>query len=170
MSNKNKFLLVALAGLVLGVILMILFDTAMQKTSTNAYCMSCHVHPDADAAWKMSVHFNNGSGTKTDCAACHLPPKGTKGYYAAKAKTGVKDLWSYLTKKPEELDFESKKELDHAVKIVYNASCKECHVNLFPEGISDDGVIAHLYYQENEEKLGLQCISCHLSFQSQLPA
>ena len=162
MSKKNRYFLVLLAGLMLGVILMILFNSAMEKTSTNEYCMSCHVHPDADAAWKMSSHYNNGSGVKTDCAACHLPPKGSKGYYVAKAKTGMKDVWTYITKHKEDLDFESKKELDHAVKIVYNASCKECHVNLFPSGISDDGVIAHLYYQEHEKELNLQCISCHL--------
>ena len=161
MSIKNKYFLVALAGLVLGVALMILLGSTMQKTSTNAYCMSCHVHTDADAAWKLSSHYNNPSGTKTDCIECHLPPKG-QGYYAAKVRTGLKDVWAFHTKKKEDLDFESKKELDHAVTIVYNASCKECHVNLFPEGISDDGVIAHLYYEENEEKLGLQCISCHL--------
>ena len=161
MSKANRYFLFVLAGLVLGVVLMLLLDTAMTKTSTNACCISCHVHTDADAAWKQSSHYNNPSGTKTDCASCHLPPRG-QGYYAAKVKTGVKDLWAYWTKDKEELDFESKKDLDYAVRIVYNASCKECHVNLFPAGISDDGVIAHLYYEENEDKLDLQCISCHL--------
>ena len=48
------------------------------------------------------------------------------------------------------------------MKFIPNESCKECHHNLFPSGISDDGVTAHLYYDENEEKLNLQCISCHL--------
>ena len=162
MSKKSWIFLALLTGLVLGLVLMILFNTAVQKTSTNDYCMSCHVHTDADAAWKQSSHYNNPSGTKVDCVECHLPPKGTPGYYAAKMKTGVKDLWAFWTKDKEELDFESKKELEHAVGIVYNASCKECHVNLFPQGISDDGVIAHLYYEENEKKLDLQCISCHL--------
>ena len=162
MSKKSWIFLALLTGLVLGLVAMILFNTAVEKTSTNEYCMSCHVHTDADAAWMQSVHYNNPSGTKTDCVDCHLPPKGTPGYYAIKAKTGMKDLWAHWTKDKEELDFESKKELEHAVKIVYNASCKECHVNLFPEGISDDGIIAHLYYQENEKKLDLQCISCHL--------
>ena len=52
--------------------------------------------------------------------------------------------------------------MEHAVKYIPNESCKECHQNLFPEGISSDGVTAHLYYDENEKKLDLQCISCHL--------
>ena len=33
---------------------------------------------------------------------------------------------------------------------------------MFPEGITNDGITAHLYYDENEKKLDLQCISCHL--------
>ena len=33
---------------------------------------------------------------------------------------------------------------------------------MFPEGINQDGITAHLYYDENEKKLDLQCISCHL--------
>ena len=74
----------------------------------------------------------------------------------------MKDIWSYITKKQEDIDWDSKGELEYATKIVYNESCKECHINLFPEGITDDGVTAHLYYEENEEKLDLQCISCHL--------
>ena len=104
MPKKNGILLALLTGLVLGVVGMVLFNAAVQKTSTNDYCMSCHVHVDADAAWKMSSHYNNPSGTKTDCVACHLPPKGSKGYYSAKVKTGMKDLWAYWTKDKEELD------------------------------------------------------------------
>ena len=49
------------------------------------------------------------------------------------------------------------------MRIVYNRSCEKCHKNLYPEGISDDGVTAHLYYDENAAKLNLQCISCHLN-------
>ena len=74
----------------------------------------------------------------------------------------MKDLWSYVFKDKEKIDWESKGELENASRIVFNESCRECHVNLYPEGISDDGVTAHLYYDDNEEKLGLECISCHL--------
>ncbi len=52
--------------------------------------------------------------------------------------------------------------MEYAVKYIPNKSCVKCHQNLFPEGITDDGITAHLYYEENAEKLDLQCISCHL--------
>ena len=161
-SSKKTIFLTLLAGLVLGFSLMIAFNYMWVKSSKNESCMACHVHPESDASWKQSMHYNNGSGTQTDCAACHLPPKGSFEYVKAKITTGTKDLWSYLAKNPEDIDWDSKGELEYAQTIVYNESCKACHVNLFPSGITDDGVTAHLYYEENEEALNLQCISCHL--------
>ena len=140
---------------------------ALYKTSvyfsTDESCMMCHVHPHVENSWKLSKHVNNGSGVKTHCVACHLPPQtNTWKHYSAKAKLGMKDVWSYLTKDSADFNWETKSELEHAVKYIHNESCKECHQNLFPEGITDDGVTAHLYYDENEKKLDLQCISCHL--------
>ena len=161
-GKSKKFLLVGLAGLVLGFSLMIAFNYVWVNSSKNESCMACHFHPESDASWKQSVHYNNESGVMTDCVACHLPPKGSLEYVKAKAKTGMKDLWSYMTKNPEDVDWDSKGELEYAQTIVYNESCKACHVNIFPKGITDEGVTAHLYYDENEEKLNLQCISCHL--------
>ena len=161
-KNTKNYLYTALAGLVVGVSVMIVANTFWVKSSSNDSCMSCHAHPESDASWKQSYHHNTGSGTKTDCAACHLPPKGSFKYAKAKAKAGIKDVWSYITKDVETIDWTRKSELDYAQTIVYNESCKECHINLFPEGITDDGITAHLYYDENEEKLDLQCISCHL--------
>ena len=168
-SKKKKYVLTALAAFVVGGSCVLVADHFYEKSSETESCMSCHVHPDAEARWKQSVHYNNESGTMTDCAACHLPKENTFRHFTAKAKTGMKDLWSYWTKKPEEIDFESKKDMEYAVKIVYNESCKKCHVNLFPQGLSDDGVAAHLYYDKNEEELDLQCISCHLDAGHYMP-
>ena len=162
MGKKKNYLLAVLGGLVLGLSLMVVFNTVWTRSSSNESCMSCHAHPQSDASYKQSYHHNNGSGTKTDCAACHLPPKGTFKYAYTKARMGIKDVWANMTKDTKTIDWSRKSELEYAQTIVYNESCKECHINLFPEGITDDGITAHLYYDDNEEKLGLHCISCHL--------
>jgi len=164
MSEKRKKSrwTVALLAFLCGVAMMVVLGRVYDKSSENESCMSGHYHSESDEAWKQSLHYNGKTGVKTDCAACHLPPEGTCAHFMAKAKAGMKDMWSYLTKDKDEINWDRKKELDYAVNIVYNESCKECHVNLFPNEMSDDGVIAHLYYQDNEEKYNLQCISCHL--------
>lgn len=162
-SRKRRLLpWIALAAFAVGVSITIALNRVYVHSSTDESCQSCHIHPGADQSWKLSVHHNSRSGAVTGCAECHLPPRGSLKYFMAKATTGLRDVWSYLTKDSASFDWESKGQLEHAVKIVYNESCKECHKQLYPSRISQDGITAHLYYEENEQKLDLQCISCHL--------
>lgn len=159
---KKRVFWIVIVALLVGISLTITLNHVYVNSSTNESCVSCHIHPHSEKSWKLSVHNNSKSGVKTDCADCHLPPKGDFNHFKAKASTGLKDLWSYTTKDSSEIDWQSKRELEYAQKIVYNESCKKCHAQLFPERLSDEGAIAHLYYTENEAKLDLQCISCHL--------
>lgn len=161
LSFKSALLFICIGGL-LGVVVMIAGVKAIHYTSEDEFCMSCHIHPHADEAWKKSSHVNNPSGVRVHCVDCHLPPPGSLYYLTEKAKTGLRDVWSYMTKDSADIDWESKRLLENAMHHVYNESCLECHVNLFPPGLNDDGITAHLYYEENHEKLNLQCISCHM--------
>lgn len=161
-GKGKKYFLGGLSVIVLFFSLLIVFNWMWDKSSKNESCMACHYHTDSDNSWKQSKHYNSKSGVMTDCAACHLPPKGTLDYTKAKLMTGAKDIWSYLTKNKEDINWDMKGELEYAQNIVYNESCEACHVNLYPEGITDEGVTAHLYYDDNKEKLDMQCISCHL--------
>ncbi|OAV70253.1 Serine/threonine-protein kinase pkn1 [Bacteroidales bacterium Barb4] len=150
-------------GLMAGAGVFIVAYLGCVYTSTDESCMMCHVHPHVESSWKLSAHVNNGSGVTVHCVDCHLPPKNhTWDYYNAKAKLGMKDVWGYFTKDSADFDWGMKSELEHAVRYIPNESCTECHKNLFPQGIDPDGITAHLYYEENEKKLDLQCISCHL--------
>jgi len=159
-KRKSFYLL---TGIILGLSIAISFYQTSVYFSTNESCMICHVHPHVEKSWKLSSHYNNRSGTKVNCVDCHLPPKNqTWEHYTFKARLGLKDVWGYYTKDSADFDWDKKSELEHAVKYIPNQSCKECHYNLFPEGVTDDAIIAHLYYEDNEKKLDLQCISCHL--------
>ena len=152
-----------LSGLFIGIALFITLYQVSVYLSSNESCMICHVHPHVEQTWKRSVHVNSRSGVITNCVDCHLPPKNqTWNHYSAKVKLGVTDLWGYIVKDSADFDWDLKSELEYAVKYIPNASCKECHANLLPAGVQDDAIIAHLYYEENEKKLNLQCISCHL--------
>ncbi|MGV8963026.1 MAG: SUMF1/EgtB/PvdO family nonheme iron enzyme [Candidatus Saccharimonadaceae bacterium] len=143
-------------------VVMALYQTSVYF-STNESCAMCHVHPHAEESWRLSSHVNNKSGVMTNCVDCHLPPQShTWNHYTAKLRLGARDVWGYLTKDSTEFNWDQKSELEYAVKYIPNESCKKCHQNIFPQGISDEGITAHLYYDENEKKLNLQCISCHL--------
>jgi sulfatase modifying factor 1 len=147
-------------GILLCIVFLIAGKSIMHGTSTDRYCMSCHIHPTADQSWKLSTHYNNKSGSIVQCVECHLPPEG-HGYLAAKAKHGLKDAYGYFFKDSAKIDWEKKKLLENARGFVYEKSCLECHQNLFPVTLSLNGGNAHLFYTTSKDPLN--CINCHLN-------
>jgi formylglycine-generating enzyme len=158
-SYRRKFWLI-LAGFVLALILIKSGKAVVSYTSSDKYCMSCHIHPMADQSWKLSTHYNNASGNVIHCTECHLPPEG-HGYLFAKAKHGFKDVYGYLVKDSAKINWQEKKLLENAKGFVYENSCLKCHQNLFPVKLSVNGGNAHLFYTTSKEPLN--CINCHIS-------
>lgn len=163
-KNRRKYYYFLWIGVLFGIVLVAGLHSLSEYFSTDESCMQCHVHPHAEKSWKLSTHVQNRSGVKVHCVECHLPPKHDFfNHYLAKIKLGVKDTWSYFTKDSADFDWEAKSVLESAITYIPNSSCINCHADIFPQGLSDDGITAHLYYDENHKKLDLQCINCHLN-------
>lgn len=159
-KGKRKNLALVLLGAVILYIFSIGMNVAVKKTGTDEYCMSCHVHTESDAAWKLSTHYDNGSGVIVHCTDCHLPPKG-QGYLMAKAYHGAKDIYGFYFKDTDKINWEAKGEVDVAIDFTYMESCMNCHGNLYPSTLSDEGGDAHLHYQQNIETI--TCLNCHIT-------
>jgi sulfatase modifying factor 1 len=147
-------------GAVVSIILLISAKKIIHYTSTDKYCMSCHVHPTADNSWRLSTHYNNKTGNIVHCVDCHLPPEG-HGYLPAKVKHGFKDAYGFYFKDSADIDWQKKKLIENAKDFVYESSCLKCHQNLFPVTLSVNGGNAHLSYITSKEPLN--CINCHLN-------
>lgn len=158
-EGKRKFWLI-FAGFILTLILLKSGKAVVSYTSTDNYCISCHIHPQADMSWKFSTHYNNSSGNIVHCTACHLPPEG-HGYLFAKAKHGLKDAYGYFFKDSSKINWQEKKLIENAKGFVYENSCLNCHQNLFPVRLSVNGGNAHLFYTTSKDPLS--CINCHIS-------
>jgi formylglycine-generating enzyme len=158
-AGRGKFWLL-FAGVIIAVVFIFSGNAVVSYTSSDKYCVSCHIHPMADQSWKFSTHYNNASGTIIHCADCHLPPEG-HGYLAAKAKHGLKDIYGYLFKDSASINWQEKKLLENAKGFVYEKSCLKCHQNLFPVKLSVNGGNAHLFYTTSKDPLN--CINCHIS-------
>jgi formylglycine-generating enzyme required for sulfatase activity/nitrate/TMAO reductase-like tetraheme cytochrome c subunit len=158
----KRFLIWFTPGLIVGVFLVLGGGKAIEKTSANQYCVSCHIHPEADASWKRSVHYDTQSGYRVACVECHLPPKG-HGYLWEKGETGLRDLWSYWTKDSASFDWNDRRKLETARGYAYESSCIKCHENLFPAKLTKAGEDAHLYYKLTKKTPDLHCINCHLN-------
>ncbi|MFW6101889.1 MAG: SUMF1/EgtB/PvdO family nonheme iron enzyme, partial [Bacteroidota bacterium] len=124
------------------------------------FCASCHVHPHSTQSWKKSTHYDNQRGIVVHCVECHLPPPGDLYYLTEKAITGARDVYGKLFKDIDQINWEKKSQLEYAKGHVYKSSCLECHENLFPKGLSEEGKEGHLHYSENPNTV--RCINCHL--------
>jgi len=142
-----------------GIVFAIYSNKAIEATSTNEFCASCHVHPHVFESWKLSVHYDTRSGMQVACVDCHLPPKG-EGYMREKIRLGAKDIYGFLFKDSADFNWEGKRSVEVAQHFTYQASCVSCHSNLFPRTLSKDGMEAHLYYSMNEKQL--LCLNCHI--------
>jgi formylglycine-generating enzyme required for sulfatase activity len=158
-NKRTKFWFI-LAGVIICLVFLKSAKVVLNYTSSDKYCISCHIHPLADQSWKLSPHYNNRTGNIVHCVACHLPPKGHFGHIYAKAKHGAKDVYGYLFKDSAKINWDEIKLLDNAKGYVYEKSCLECHQNLFPVKLSVDGSNAHLLYTTSKDPL--TCVNCHL--------
>lgn len=158
--GKRAFIWMILAGLMAGIAFILAGKKAINYTSTDAYCISCHVHPIADESWKLSSHHDNKPGVIVHCVECHLPPEG-HGMLFAKAIQGAKDVYGFYFMDSVKYNFKAKRNLDLAKKFVYTESCTKCHQNLFPKTLTTEGENAHLSYLAS--KTEVSCLNCHLN-------
>src|SRR5574344_1681637 len=109
----KKALIWIVIGVLIGISFLLIGSRVSQNTSENEYCISCHIHMDADKNWKHSTHYETKSGVRTSCVECHLPPKGVEKM-VTKMKMGVKDIWKYWTIDSAAFDWEAKSRLEEA--------------------------------------------------------
>lgn len=64
----------AIFFIVLGIILWGGFNTALELTNTEQFCISCHEMEDnVYLEYKTTIHYANRSGVRATCPDCHVP-------------------------------------------------------------------------------------------------
>ena len=54
------------------------FNTALEATNTEQFCVSCHEMQDnVFAELKSTIHYTNRSGVRASCPDCHVPHEWT---------------------------------------------------------------------------------------------
>ncbi len=159
-SIKRKHYLLFIAGGLTVILFLALFNKTIHYTSSNESCASCHVHPHAEASWKLSIHNTTASGVSVNCVDCHLPPEDQKfNYITRKAYHGMHDLYVYLTSDTKDIDWAEKRTREAAKRFVYEDGCKKCHTNMFPSTLNALGAESHLKYLRDPENTS--CLQCH---------
>jgi len=148
------------------------FNTTMELTNTETFCISCHemrdnVYPE----YKTSVHYMNTTGVRASCPDCHVPKQWVH-MFVRKIKA-TNELYHHLAGSIGTQEKFREKRL-HLARIVWDTmrrtdsrECQNCHdmSHMALEKQSRKAMIFHEYAQANSKT----CIDCHKGIAHRLP-
>jgi cytochrome c-type protein NapC len=163
-SAKYSLLTLLVLGFVGGILFWGAFNTAMEATNTEAFCIGCHeMKNNTYAEYKETIHYTNRTGVRAVCSNCHVPqewiPKMIRKIQASREVFG-KIMGTIDTREK----FEAKR-LELArhewarMKANNSLECRNCHTlaSMDPEKQKPRAKKSH----EMAAKNGDTCIDCH---------
>ena len=105
---------------------------ALQYSSSEAFCTSCHEMATPAEELSHRVHYSNAFGIRARCSDCHIPP----GFFAGTLDhmtSGLRDSWGHLRSTIGSPAKYEARRLDMAetvwahLRADDSAECRSCH-------------------------------------------
>lgn len=162
-----------LGGFVGGIIFWGAFNTALEVTNTETFCVGCHeMQNNVFQELKPTIHYTNRSGVRATCPDCHVPHEWTNKI--ARKMAASKEVWGKLfgtISTREKFQAERRTLAEHEwarLKANDSLECRNCHsfesmdYTLQSKRAADQ----HSTLLASGEKT---CIDCHKGIAHQLP-
>jgi cytochrome c-type protein NapC len=176
MSSPSKHYALGLlvtVGFIGGIVFWGGFNTALEATNTEAFCVSCHeMRDNVFAELKSTIHYSNRSGVRATCPDCHVPHEWT--HKIARKMQASKEVWGKLfgTINTREKFLEHRRTLaEHEwarLKANDSLECRNCHNYQSMDWTqqSQRAAVIHAKALSANEKT---CIDCHKGIAHRLP-
>ncbi len=161
-----------IVGFISGVIFWGGFNTAMEMTNNEQFCISCHEMKDnVYQEYKQTVHYSNRTGVRATCPDCHVPKEWThKVVRKIQASNELlhKALGTINTReKFEGKRLELAKHVWKAMKKTDSRECRNCHNFEFMDFTEQGRRAVNAHSKALDE--GKTCIDCHKGIAHELP-
>lgn len=159
-------------GFVSGVIFWGGFNTAMEVTNTEQFCIGCHemgdnVYPE----YQQTVHYTNHSGVRATCPDCHVPkPWIHKMIRKIQASS---ELWHKAMgtidtrEKFEAKRLELARNVWRTMEDTDSRECRNCHNFEFMDFTMQENRAAKNHQRAVDTNM--TCIDCHKGIAHELP-
>ncbi len=163
----------SMGGFIAGIIFWGGFNTALEYTNTEQFCISCHemkANPYKELI--PTIHYTNRSGVRAVCSDCHVPHDWT--FKIARKMEASKEVWGWIfgTIDTEE-EFKAKRRMLaerewRRLKANDSLECRNCHDFDYMDFTlqSPRARAMHSTLLASGEKT---CIDCHKGIAHQLP-
>lgn len=160
-------------GFIAGIIFWGGFNTAMEATNTESFCISCHeMEENVYQEYTNTIHYSNRTGVRATCPDCHVPKEWIhKIVRKIKASNELYHKVLGTIDTPEK--FEAKRlqlarNVWKAMKETDSRECRNCH-NYESMDFVKQGRRAVPQHTKGYEE-GKTCIDCHKGIAHELPA
>jgi len=161
-----------MAGFFGGIIFWGGFNTAMEMTNTEEFCISCHEMEDnVFAEYKDTIHYANRTGVRATCPDCHVPRE-WQHKVIRKIQASNELLHKALGTIDTREKFEAKRlqlaqNVWRAMKETDSRECRNCH-DIDSMDFGEQGRRAVKQHSEALETKAT-CIDCHKGIAHELP-
>lgn len=160
----KRLVVVFLSGTVFGILFWGGFNTVLELTNTQTFCISCHeMERTVYQEYLTSPHYKNASGVRATCPDCHVPRDwGAKVWRKIQATNELYHKVLGTIDTPEKFEAKRKELAEHVwatMKANDSRECRNCH--------SYDSMDFHKQKARAREKMekaqerGETCIECH---------
>ena len=162
-----------IVGFIAGVIFWGGFNTALEATNTETFCISCHeMRDNVYAELQSTIHYNNRSGVRAKCPDCHVPHEWTSKI--ARKMQASKEVWGKIfgtintREKFEAMRLTLAEHEWERLKANDSLECRNCHDYEYMDFTrqSKRAAQAHSTFLADG---GKTCIDCHKGIAHRLP-
>lgn len=159
-------------GFVSGAIFWGGFNTALELTNRESFCIGCHeMRNNVYEEYLNTIHYSNRSGVRATCPDCHVPHEwGPKMLRKIQASKEVYAKLFGLIDTPQKFE-------QHRLAMAQNEwrrmknnnsqACRNCH-NVDVMDLSAQTTVAAKLHGQAQEN-GQTCIDCHKGIAHKLP-
>jgi len=166
---------ILIVGGLAGILFSGAFNWSVEKSNSEAFCLSCHEMSWVYDEYKTSVHYKNTSGVRATCSDCHVPQEWT-AKMVRKIKATFKEVPRKITgkintkEKFEAHRLELAESVWSAMKANDSQECRSCHAFETMDLDSQSKSAAKRHSAERRLQKGETCIDCHKGIAHALPS
>ena len=160
-------------GFIAGIIFWGGFNTTLEATNNERFCIGCHeMRDNVYVELQSTIHFTNRSGVRAKCPDCHVPHAWTDKI--ARKMQASKEVWGKIFGSINTREKFEDKRLELAqhewarLKANDSLECRNCHGFDYMDFTrqSPRAVQQHSTFLANRQRT---CIDCHKGISHRLP-
>jgi cytochrome c-type protein NapC len=172
-SRHLSLAFLTLGGFIAGVFFWGGFNTVLEATNTETFCVSCHeMKSNVFEELKTTIHYTNRSGVRATCPDCHVPHNWTDKI--ARKMQASKEVWGHIfgSIDTREKFVEMRRYLAEAewrrMKANDSLECRNCH-SAESMDVSKQNPRAASMHEQYLFTGQRTCIDCHKGIAHRLP-